>query len=359
MSVARLASLGFAPLVLAALGACAVTPGQPGQGETTAESTAAIVGGTPVATDSLGSVVLLECLTATSSCTFTYGVASWGCTGTQIAPGWILTAHHCVTAGGEALTGGTAVAANTLRVQSQTNGSWQTGVNVYRHPTLDVALIQLGGAITDPSGGVLTTPIYTGADTSLIGHSLYCQGYGVNEEPAESGFGTLRSMSFTVQYAGVGWFDFFPASGGPYLAPGDSGAGCFLDPPGGSAQNYVVATQSYEDNEGAGTPPSDEAEVGADGFESWASGILGTAACASLDASCGTTGDGMGNTVSCGTCGTGDVCAGHQCECAPQACKSPETWSSTDCRCEVKLVCHTPAQCCAQAGGSWSGKYCE
>jgi hypothetical protein len=64
----------------------------------------------------------------------------------------------------------------------------------------------------------------------------------------------------------------------------------------------------------------------------------------------------MGNTVSCGTCGSGDVCRNHECVCAPQTCKYPATWSYGNCDCEVP--CRTPEQCCIQSGGTWTGTYC-
>jgi hypothetical protein len=357
-------SFRLAPFALVALAACAVTPGDPAQGEKTAETASAIVGGTPVGTDTLGSVELLECLGPTSSCKFTYNVALWGCSGTQVAPGWILTAHHCVTVGGEKLTGGTAVVPSSIRVQSQSNNSWATGVQIFRHDTLDVALVKLDGDIYDDTGVVRTTPIFTGTGVSLIGQTVYCQGYGVNSEtPAETGFGTLRSMTFTVlSEDDPGSMKFVPpASGGPYLARGDSGAGCFLHASGAGSPIVLVATHSYDvvpSSPFPGAPPSDEVQVGADGFETWASNTIGLDACTSMGASCGTTSDGMGNTVSCGTCDSGDVCNRYQeCVCAPQTCEYPATWSYDDCDCEVP--CRTPEQCCIQSGGTWGGKYCE
>jgi hypothetical protein len=347
-----------APFALVSLAACAVSPGgTESSQEATTQTHEAIVGGSLVASDTLGSVEVLQCLVPTSSCTYTYGVAGWGCSGTMVADGWLLTAHHCVSVGGQALTGGTAVAANTIRVQNQNNTSWATGVAIYRHPTLDVALVQLDGSVYGPGGQPVTTPIYTGAGTSLQGTNIYCQGYGLSqEEPTQVGFGTLRSMSFNVQWAGTGWIDYLPPSGAPYLAPGDSGSGCFRYPPG-TANNAVVATDSFEDVAFPGAPPSEEGLVGADGFESWASTTIGNVRCTDSDYSCGTVSDGMGGTVSCGTCGTGDICqSGHYCVCAPQKCKVGK-WSYVNCDCEVP--CHTPAQCCAQAGGYWDGKYCE
>jgi len=346
-----------ASLVLVSLAACAVAPEGPAStSEATGETREAIVGGSNVASDALGSVEVLQCLVPTSSCRYAYNVAGWGCSGTMVADRWLLTAHHCVSVGGEALTGGTAVDASTIRVQNQTNTSWATGVAIYRHPTLDVALVELDGSIYSPGGQLVTTPIYTGAGTSLVGKSIYCQGYGVSVAPPGNDYGTLRSMSFLVQWAGAGWVDYLPPSGAPVLAPGDSGSSCFLYPPG-TANNAVVATDSYEDVPFPGGPPSEEYLVGADGFQSWASNIIGSQHCAESYYSCGTASDGMGGTVSCGTCGTGDICQnGHYCVCAPQPCRFGR-WSYADCQCEIP--CHTQAQCCAQAGGYWDGKYCE
>jgi hypothetical protein len=63
------------------------------------------------------------------------------------------------------------------------------------------------------------------------------------------------------------------------------------------------------------------------------------AACGSWK--CGEASDGNGGAYDCGDCAFGQTC-------------------STAHLCTGKaIVCHTPAECCAQAGGSWSGKYCE
>src|SRR5579883_1648725 len=159
----------------------------------------AIVGGSNVAVDTLGTAELLECPSGTQGCTFSAGSASWGCSGNMVGDRWYLTAHHCVTAGGEALTGGTAVPANTLRVQSPSGHSWATGVAVFRHPTLDVALVYLDGSIVSDTGQVYFTPIYSGTSASLQGATVYCQGFGLNQVAnGGSGFGTLRGASFTV-----------------------------------------------------------------------------------------------------------------------------------------------------------------
>ncbi len=44
--------------------------------------------------------------------------------------------------------------------------------------------------------------------------------------------------------------------------------------------------------------------------------------CNDLMYNCGTTDDGCGNTLDCGTCSTGETCNAHQCGCVPQTCAS-------------------------------------
>jgi hypothetical protein len=59
--------------------------------------------------------------------------------------------------------------------------------------------------------------------------------------------------------------------------------------------------------------------------------------CADLGGACGNVSNGCGGTITCG-CPKGNVCQFGQC---------------------VTHACHTPAQCCVQQGGVWTGKFCE
>jgi hypothetical protein len=333
-----LCPIGSIPLL--ALAACG-----PGFGEDSDnKSSSAIVGGTVVTHDTLGSAEFLECPGAISTCTF--ASSRWGCSGNMVADRWFLTAHHCVTAGGELSTGGTAVTAKTIRVQSADGASYGTGQKVFRHPTLDVALVYLDQSIVNASGQILSTPIFTGTSASLVGKNVYCQGFGLFKDGCINDFGTLRSAVMNVWIAGPGSIYMQPNAAGNYLAPGDSGAPCFLHSPGGSS-NAIVAINSFEDlSPFPCHAPMENGLVGADGFQSWAADIIASYACQAANATCGSITDALGTVVPCGTCGTGDVCVENTCQCAPPfPCPAHTLWNPAVCACEAPPHCSC-ATCC-------------
>jgi hypothetical protein len=117
----------------------------------------------------------------------------------------------------------------------------------------------------------------------------------------------------------------------------------------------LVSVHSEHESDGIGV--TDDLEVGADGFASWASSIVASQACSIAGATCGTITDGLGTAVSCGTCGTGDVCQSNTCVCAPKACTGSFHCNQSTCSCE--LTCHTAAECCALGGGEWINGRCQ
>ncbi len=78
--------------------------------------------------------------------------------------------------------------------------------------------------------------------------------------------------------------------------------------------------------------------------------------CTDIAAQCGTVNNGCGVMLNCGSCdpnSASPVCSNHHC------CPSGQTWDDTQAKCVVSTAtCTTPAQCCAQSGGSWNGNQC-
>jgi hypothetical protein len=323
----KLVPVQIAIAALATVCACSAAP----NAETTASSSEAIIDGTPVASDTLGSAMLWYCPNGTSGCTFTAGSATRGCSGTMVADRWFLTAQHCVSTD-ESYSGGTAVNASDLLVWSADGSTSATGVQVVLHPTLDVALVQLSGPIE--SGGYdMCTPVWTGATASLVGTNVYCQGFGINNVAQQSGYGTLRSAIMTVAEADPEGMLLFMNSQGQALAPGDSGTGCFLYSPGAGSPNAVVATMSVESS-GPTVPPAYDELVSADGIQSWVTSTITTTNCGGYW-KCGSLTDACGQTVNCGTCGgSTPYCYSGTCySCPPRECPFSEYWDATTCAC--------------------------
>jgi hypothetical protein len=239
----------------------------------------------------------------------------------------MLTAHHCATTT-EVQTGGTATPAGEIFAWIPGGPYYEPGLTVYLHPTLDVALVELQGSVLDSTNTVRATPLFTGTSAGLLGQTVYCQGVGDTTDSA--GFGTLTSAEMVVAQASVGYLLFYPNAQGQALYSGDSGAGCYLGAPG-SSSNAVVSVHSQHAGEG-GSPfgVAYDNEVGADGFEGWATSIIATVACSMgtrVPASCGTVSE-FGGTYSCGTCASGETCSYDHC------CPSGEDWSVEFDQCE-------------------------
>ncbi|HEY2515367.1 MAG TPA: trypsin-like serine protease [Polyangiaceae bacterium] len=316
----RTLGLVVASFVLAAGASACGAPPSASSEESVGETSEAVLNGTPVGSDRLGSVMLWQCGSGAASCCSS-GAASCstsssgfkgGCSGTMIADKWLLTAGHCANTTESTSGGGTALPASQLVTISGDRASMASGDHVYLHPSLDVALVHLTGSITNAAGAAFSTPIYQGTSASLIGRNVYCQGYGVSDAASTlSTYGMLRSATLNVNNAITGWMALTENSSSQLLSPGDSGTGCFLYAPTVRKTapfpiilfNSVVGVQSLE------FPNSDNV-VGADGFASWADSVM---SCAAQSATCGTVTDPAGNTVSCGACSTGSVCLQNHC----------------------------------------------
>jgi hypothetical protein len=292
-------------LLLLSIAAC----GAP-SGEDLGATAEPVLNGTPVPADNLGSVMLWECDWGAASCcggsaascsTSSYGFHG-GCSGTMVADRWMLTAGHCATGTDNTSGGGVPLLPFQLVALSGDRASMSSADQVFLHPTLDVALVHLASSITNAGGHVLHTPLYTGTSVSLMGKKVYCQGYGVSDA-ARSTYGTLRSALLDVNGASSGWVALAQNASGQLLAPGDSGTGCFLFGPTETLLwplrfNALVAVDSVGF-------PGGTTGVGADGFASWASGVVSANACRMQSAQCGSITDALGDSVNCGQCYTG------------------------------------------------------
>ncbi len=183
----------------------------------------AIINGTPVTSEEIGLVKLLSPV--------------GGCSGTIIAPEWVLTAQHCLP----------ATAAGTT-VERTTTGELRDAVQVIPWSTssftTDIGLIRVNAPF----------PIAVGSDgysnsqwpfavTDLVGKTVECYGYGYNT-PEGAGFGTLRHASLPIERYDTSSNRYYlrPNALGQIPYYGDSGSGCFYTQAGQRYQLSVLST---------------------------------------------------------------------------------------------------------------------
>src|SRR5688572_26362313 len=189
-----------------ALSACGGADGVGAEDEVSQSQVEPIINGTSVSADTLGTLKVNS-----------------NCSGTLLSDRWLLTAKRCTTV--EGVPGGTPLDPETMVVK-HLDGSTAHGTLVFRHPSVDVALLRLDQSFLNARSLPFSNPLFLGSATSLVDGSVFCQGWG--KKTAAEGTGVLRSAVMTVSSASTSEYQ-MPANGlAQLLAPGDAGPACFI-----------------------------------------------------------------------------------------------------------------------------------
>ncbi|PRY41766.1 S1 family peptidase [Umezawaea tangerina] len=171
------------------------------------------------------------------------GVRSGGCSGSLVAPQWVITAGHCFHDINDVRVGGVPPYTMTVTIgklkDSDPGGRTAQVVDVRQSPVNDLAVVKLSAPVLD------VVPLTLADEAPAIGQQLQFAGWGSTSATVIAASDHLKRGMFSISAIGPSTFEALPVvprtvENSP--CPEDSGAPFFISPDDKTGQLVAIVS---------------------------------------------------------------------------------------------------------------------